>query len=93
MKVEILDEAERDMIDGFGFYETQSEGLGDYFLACTRTSIRSDSTRVSILCTRGSIAYWPNGFPSPSTTRLPAMWRASTPSWIAVAIRSGFKNG
>jgi hypothetical protein len=32
VKVEILDEAERDMIDGFGFYEAQSEGLGDYFL-------------------------------------------------------------
>ena len=32
MKVEILDEAERDMIDGFGFYEAQAAGLGDYFL-------------------------------------------------------------
>lgn len=32
MKVEILDEAERDMIDGFRFYEVQAEGLGDYFL-------------------------------------------------------------
>ena len=32
MKVEILDEAERDMIDGFRFYEAQAGGLGDYFL-------------------------------------------------------------
>lgn len=32
MKVEILEEAERDMIDGFGFYEAQAVGLGDYFL-------------------------------------------------------------
>ncbi len=32
MKVEILDEAERDLIDGFRFYEAQAEGLGDYFL-------------------------------------------------------------
>ncbi len=32
MKVEILDEAERDMIEGFRFYEAQAGGLGDYFL-------------------------------------------------------------
>ena len=38
MKVEILDEAERDMSDGFGFYEAQAAGLGDYFavLDCRR---------------------------------------------------------
>lgn len=32
MKIEILDEAEQDLVDGFGFYESQGEGLGDYFL-------------------------------------------------------------
>ncbi len=32
MKVEILDAAERDLIDGFHFYEDQASGLGDYFL-------------------------------------------------------------
>jgi plasmid stabilization system protein ParE len=32
MKVQILDEAEQDLIDGFHFYESQEEGLGDYFL-------------------------------------------------------------
>lgn len=32
MNVEILEEAERDLVDGFRFYETQSAGLGDYFL-------------------------------------------------------------
>ncbi len=32
MKVEILDEAQEDLLDGFRFYECQSEGLGDYFL-------------------------------------------------------------
>ncbi len=32
MKVLILNEAEQDLIDGFRFYETQSAGLGDYFL-------------------------------------------------------------
>ena len=32
MKVIILDEAERDLCDGFMFYESQESGLGDYFL-------------------------------------------------------------
>ncbi len=32
MKVEILDAAQEDLLDGFRFYECQSEGLGDYFL-------------------------------------------------------------
>ena len=32
MNVRILDEAERDLIDGFRFDEAQSVGLGDYFL-------------------------------------------------------------
>lgn len=32
MKVQILDEAEQDLIDGYRFYEIQGEGLGDYFL-------------------------------------------------------------
>ena len=32
MKLQILDEAQQDLIDGFRFYECQSEGLGDYFI-------------------------------------------------------------
>ena len=32
MKIEILDEAERDLVEGFRFYESQATGLGDYFL-------------------------------------------------------------
>ena len=32
MKITILDEAERDLHDGFTFYESQEPGLGDYFL-------------------------------------------------------------
>jgi hypothetical protein len=32
VKVEILEEAEQDLIDGFRFYEAQAGGLGDYFL-------------------------------------------------------------
>lgn len=32
MKVQILDEAQEDLVDGFRFYESQSPGLGGYFL-------------------------------------------------------------
>ncbi len=32
MRVEILDEAEQDLVDGARFYEAQDPGLGDYFL-------------------------------------------------------------
>lgn len=32
MKIVILDEAERDLLDGYRFYENREQGLGDYFL-------------------------------------------------------------
>jgi plasmid stabilization system protein ParE len=32
MTIEILDDAQDDLIDGFHFYETQLPGLGSYFL-------------------------------------------------------------
>lgn len=32
MRVQIPDEAQRDLVEGYRFYEGQREGLGDYFL-------------------------------------------------------------
>ena len=32
MIIQILGDAEKDLIDGFNFYESQESGLGDYFL-------------------------------------------------------------
>lgn len=32
MRVEVLHEAELDLLDGYRFYQNQSDGLGDYFL-------------------------------------------------------------
>ncbi len=32
MRVQILDEAQRDLVEGYRFYEGQGKGLGDYFL-------------------------------------------------------------
>lgn len=41
MRIEILREAERDLIDGFAFYERQSKGLGDYFLDSIFSDVES----------------------------------------------------
>jgi hypothetical protein len=32
MRVQILGEAEHDLVEGYRFYESQVAGLGDYFL-------------------------------------------------------------
>lgn len=32
MKILVLDEAENDLAEGFHFYQSQEEGVGDYFL-------------------------------------------------------------
>ena len=41
MKIEILDEAQEDLIEGFRFYETREVGLGSYFLDCLFSDIDS----------------------------------------------------
>ena len=41
MRVRILDEAERDLEDGYHFYERQSPGLGTYFLDSLYSDIDS----------------------------------------------------
>ena len=41
MKIQILDLAERDLIDGYRFYEEREPGLGDYFLDSLYSDIDS----------------------------------------------------
>jgi hypothetical protein len=41
MKIQILDEVQQDLIDGYRFYEDQSPGLGDYFLDSLYSDIES----------------------------------------------------
>src|SRR5258707_14349747 len=41
MKIEILDTAQRDLVEGFRFYEAQGEGLGSYFLTTLYADIAS----------------------------------------------------
>jgi hypothetical protein len=41
MRIEILDQAELDLIEGFQFYESQNLGLGSYFLTNLYSDIES----------------------------------------------------
>lgn len=41
MKIEILDEAQEDLVHGFRFYEARNSGLGSYFLDCLFSDIDS----------------------------------------------------
>ena len=41
MRVQVLDEATRDLADGYRFYEHQAEELGDYFLDSLWSDINS----------------------------------------------------
>ena len=41
MRIELLDSAEKDLLDGFKFYERQSKGLGSYFLESLFSDIES----------------------------------------------------
>ncbi|HXV83862.1 MAG TPA: type II toxin-antitoxin system RelE/ParE family toxin [Candidatus Binatia bacterium] len=41
MNIEILDEAQQDLIEGFHFYEKRESGLGSYFLDCLFSDIDS----------------------------------------------------
>lgn len=41
MRIGILDSARRDLNEGFAFYESQEQGLGDYFLSSVRADIES----------------------------------------------------
>ena len=41
MKIRILDLAERDLVEGFRFYEAQETGLGSYFLTNLYADIES----------------------------------------------------
>ena len=41
MKIEILDEAQQELIEGFQFYENRETGVGSYFLDCLFSDIDS----------------------------------------------------
>lgn len=70
MKIEILDEAQQDLIEGFQFYESRETGVGSYFLDCLFSDIDSLLLFAGIhQIVYGFIAPCPNVFRLPFTTR------------------------
>ena len=47
-KIQLAAEAVQDLADGMAFYETQQEGLGDYFLNCLAADIESLAVTAAI---------------------------------------------
>jgi hypothetical protein len=45
VNIKILDLAERDLIEGYRFYEAQEAGLGSYFLTALYADIESKNLR------------------------------------------------
>ena len=41
MEIRLLEAAKEDLREGYRFYEAQSDGLGDYFLDCIQSDVRS----------------------------------------------------
>ena len=39
MRIRIVESARRDLEEGYAFYESQEQGLGDYFLSSVRADI------------------------------------------------------
>ena len=39
MRIRILEAARQDLDEGYAFYESQEDGLGDYFIASVRADI------------------------------------------------------
>ena len=57
MRIRIVESARRDLEEGYAFYESQENGLGDYFLSSVRADI--EGLRIS-------------GCPSDAVSRLPS---------------------
>ena len=84
--------AERDLLIGFVFYETQAEGLGQYFL----DSLFSDIDALALFAgvhpkpISGCIAACPNAFPLPFITISTAKPPSFSPCSTAVAIHARY---
>ena len=96
MKIEVLDEAEADLVDGFHFYEGQETGIGWYFL----DSLFSDIDSLLLHAGIHQVVYGyrdasPSGFPLlsiiPSKEKpfgcMQSMDCRRNPSWIRSRVK------
>jgi hypothetical protein len=58
VKVEILESARRDLVDGFYFYEKQADGIGSYFLESMYSDIDSLRDNAGIHPAQGVRPEW-----------------------------------
>jgi hypothetical protein len=90
MKIEVLDSAEKDLIDGFKFYENQSTGLGDYFLDSIFSDIESRRVYAGIHALHfGYHRLLSKRFPSPSIIVYIIRKSGSILFWIAAGVPHG----
>ena len=54
MRIRILESAKRDLDEGYAFYESQEEGLGDHFVS----SVRADIEGLRISGGVHRVTYW-----------------------------------
>ena len=90
MKIRILSPAERDLEEGYHFYESQSSGLGSYFLDSLYSDIDSLAYFEGIhQVVFGYHRQLSKRFPLRCITVSLTMWLWSSPSLITVATQVG----
>lgn len=90
MRIEILDEAQEDLTEGFRFYEQRASGLGSYFLDCLFSDIDSLLLYAGIhQVVLGYTDLCPNASHLPSTTAWRGIWFVYMPYWIVAGILYG----
>ena len=93
MRIEILDDAQEDLIEGFRFYEKREIGVGSYFLDCLFSDIDSLVLFAGIhQLVYGYHRYLSSVFLSPFTTMWWEIWSVYMPYWIVVEIHYGSGN-
>jgi hypothetical protein len=92
MRIEILDSDEKDLINGFKFYERQSTGLGITFSTLfSQTQSGSISMPVFTFSISGITGFYPNDSPMPFTIECKRTSFGSMRFWIVARIPRGFE--
>ena len=88
MRVEILAEAEADLLDGYRFYESQEVGVGAYFLDSLLADLESLRLYAGMRSTSGTTVSWRSVSPTRSTTASKRLSYGSMRCLTAAAIPS-----
>lgn len=91
MRIEILDEAEEDLIEGFAFYERQTRGWETTFSIPSSPTLNPFTFMPGFtLCTSGITDFLPSGSPLLSITGFRMGLFGSMPYSIADEVQPGF---